>query len=128
MPAPFPVTDEILAVVKTMRQSYCQLDDIAVAIGCSRTTVASIISRHHIPRPPAPPRVTFDPATGRLEYPLTPEARAARPAYDADQPLPAGHPLTWGLICSLPFPRPDPQPPMRRSAKPAAWVVQVSAS
>jgi len=106
MPAPITITEETLHIVRRLRENKATLDVIAERIGCSRTTVTDILNRHGIPRngrSPHPPRpittqTRLDPNRNALIYPLTPEARALRPLNKADEPLPAGHPLTWGLI------------------------------
>lgn len=120
MPAQFAVTDKTLETIRTLRASGATLDLVAERIGCSRTTVSEIISRHGIPKsgkqPPAP-----KPAARRSA--LTPEAYALRTYGQSDEPLPAGHPISWSLIePHTPYPAQKPLLGLRPIPREPGWT------
>ncbi len=80
------------ATIYEMRATGASWAAIGVVLGLSRNTV---IERGRRLRAAAPVRVAAAPAERSL---LDDPNRGA---------LPAGHPLTWGLICDAPYPDRD---------------------
>jgi hypothetical protein len=79
------------ATILTMRGGGATWAAISRTLGLSRNTV---IERGRRLRATAPPRQAPRPAA-RVEADLDDPCRPA---------LPAGHPLTWGLLTSAPYP------------------------